>query len=336
MEATINFLKHLKTWVIEFNNLTTTLSWNQVKENTTDNVYFLSGVKEWLEKRASDSDIISKNYFCIDLDIRNNCDFEVTDEDIKKEWLNIAKNLIKEDGMLWLWRYIVFSWNWLHIYYTFPEKSFDKDVYALWVEDVYKQWDEFWGDKIYESDHACKNLARILRLPWSINQKNWSKVEILAEQDIDSKFNIGQRWKASKAKIEEQREKEIKQRAEEYEAKMRIDKLIQWKNYEGNKASTEEFFEKIDNIPAYLVSEKLLPQFKYLNNGRNFLSDNPKSNKYTGFFYSEQYNAIFNWWSSHYNFGDVNSGYSPSVLVKNQLWLEWKEVVKWFKENFKT
>lgn len=335
MEATIEFLKHLKTWQIEFNNLNQTLHWNDVKDNTADNIYFLSWVKEWLDKRAGDDDIVSKNYFCIDLDIRNQCDFEVTDEEIKKEWMNIAENLIKEDNMLWLWRYIVFSWNGLHIYYTFEEKSFDKEVYAQWVESVYEDWDNFWWDKIYKSDRACKNLARILRLPWSVNQKNWATVEIIAEQGTDCKYNIQQRWETRIAEIQEEKEREIKKRAEEYEEKMKLDMLIQWKKYESNQESTQDLFDKIDAIPAYIVSEKLLPQFKFANNNKNFLSDNPNWNKFTAFYYKPDYNAIFNWGSRHYNFWETGSWYSPSVLVKNHLWLEWKEVVRWFRENFK-
>ncbi|MDA3855013.1 MAG: hypothetical protein PF569_02050 [Candidatus Woesearchaeota archaeon] len=49
-------------------------------------------------------------------------------------------------------------------------------------------WNEFWGDEVLYADNACKNIARILRLPGSVNQKNGSLVKIIAEQDIKSEL----------------------------------------------------------------------------------------------------------------------------------------------------
>jgi len=335
MEFTLDkFLNDLQSWDIEYNNLKTVLTKEQAISNTTENIYFLAGVKSWLDKRASDSDIISKKYFCIDLDMRNNCNFEITDEDIISEWKRIAKYLFNEDNMLWAWRYIVFSWNWLHIYYTFPEQEFDIENYSYWVQDIYEQWDAWWGDKLRYADHACKNIARILRLPWTINQKNWAKVEIIAYQDMDCGFDIQWRWLNELDRLLYEQDREKRKRLEDFEKKSKIETLITWWSYKSKKKEMEIFFNKLDAIPAYLVSEKLLPQFKFHSNERNFLSDSKKWNRFTWFFYSKDLNAIINWGSSYYNFWETASWYSPTVLVKNHFWMNWKEVVAWFKANF--
>jgi len=141
-------------------------------------------------------------------------------------------------------------------------------------------------------------------------------------------------WEIAIWNLKEKTKQEQKIRAEETEKKIRMEALISWGNYVDKRKQTEDFFRRLDEIPAYIVSEKLLPQFKFHTNERNFLSDTKTGNKFTAFFYSKELNAIVNWGSHHYNFWDTNSWYSPTVLVKNQLWLEWKEVVQRFKENF--
>jgi len=33
------------------------------------------------------------------------------------------------------------------------------------MERIMRQWDSLWGDEIFNTDKACKNIARIIRLP---------------------------------------------------------------------------------------------------------------------------------------------------------------------------
>jgi hypothetical protein len=33
------------------------------------------------------------------------------------------------------------------------------------MDRIMREWDKYWGDEIMNSDKACKNIARILRLP---------------------------------------------------------------------------------------------------------------------------------------------------------------------------
>ena len=335
---TIEFIKSLKSWEVELNDLKSKITWKQANWNTTDNIYFLAWVKEWLNKRAWDKDIVSKKYFCIDVDMRNQTDIEITNDEIKDQWLMMAKFLVEEDKILWQWRHIVYSWNWLHVYYEIEEKAYDPVIYAAWVEVMFENWDEYWWDEVYFSDKACKNIARILRMPWSVNQKNWAVVEILASQDVKLDVDIEKLWKNAIKEIEDTKLEEIRKRAEEYEKQVRMEQLINWDEDNvvvNKKAETEELFRKLDDIPAYIVSEKLHPEFKYFKNNRNFLSDTKKWNQFTAFFYSSKMNWIVNWWSHFYNWGNANSCYSNSVLVKNELGLDWKQTVKWFKANFK-
>jgi len=336
------FLQDLSYWETEYSNFKQVKSWEQVKDNKTENLYFITWVKPWVNKRCWKDDMLWKIYLIIDIDMRK--EFEkknewetISNEDIIQEWKNMVENLALEDTELWKWRHIVYSWNWLHVYYKLPKLVADAEMYSYWATAFYRKWNEFWWKwaEEYFADDACKNITRIIRLPWSINQWSKTKVEILWSQDKICSYDLNRLWLTEKKRIEKEKEAEIKKRAEDYDKKMQMEKLIQWSNYTNKQTELEELFRKLDNVPIYLVSEKLLPQFKYLDDGRHFESDKPKTwNKFTWFFYNQEMNAIINGWSTHYNFWDASSWYSPSGLVKNHLQLEWKDVIKWFEDNF--
>lgn len=326
----------INNWIVK------TISEKEALENKKDNIYYLWGTRKDLiyswKNRAKEIDIIEKSYCVIDLDIRKAFELkyneEITDEDIIKEWLNIAENLQYEDNILADFDYIVFSWNWLHIYFFWDYKNISPDDYSFWVERLYNRWNNFWQDEIYYADPACKNISRILRFPWSINQKTWWECKIIFERKWEWKiFNsIEKMWKKQKQEYKEKKEKEIKTRAEEFEKKNQINKLIQWSKYTENKEKLEKIFEVIDSIPAYLVAEQIVPQFKLSSNWKNF--DNDKK-WYTWYYYVEDLNAICNWWSRYFNYWDVNSCFSPSVIIKNELNCNWGDVINYFKTNFK-
>lgn len=326
----------INNWIIKVINEQIALT------NKTDNIYFLWGVRNNLvynwRNRAKEIDIVEKNYVVIDLDIRKKFEEKyndsLSDEDIIQIWLDIAENLKYRDVILADFDYIVFSWNWLHIYYFWDYKNISPDDYSFWVERLYNRWNDFWWDEIYYADPACKNISRILRLPWSINQKTWWVCKIIFERKWSWRiFNaIEQMWKIQKQEYIKKRELENKKRIEEYEIKTKINRLIQWTKYNDKKEKLEKIFEIIDSIPAYIVAQKILPEYKLSKNWKNF--DNLKR-WYTGYYYVKDLNAICNWWSRHFNWWDVNSCYSPSVLIKNQYNYSWWEVINYFKQNFK-
>jgi len=328
----------------EFNNLTDVYpTLDAALSDRKANVYHLCWVDKSLRKRAKDRDVFIKNYFAIDIDLFNN--FRDS-EDFK--WIEITKEELLLDAKIimnelnlhqWFkdWRYIVFSGRWIHIYYTGKPKAFDIREYWLWVGAIFKVINELLDNyEPYKTDDACKNLWRIMRLPWSINQKNGELVEIIYQQDTDSEIFDQIPLFAEKAlsDIKWEHEKEQAERARKYEENRKLDALISKKSYVDNTDRIEAYMKEIDAVPAYLISEKLLPQFKFDDRSRkNFHSDNP-ANRWTAFYYCEDINAICNGWSHHYSWGTSTSCYSSSNLVKNHLQLSWKETYEWFESNF--
>ena len=317
------------------------VSKEEALNNKEKNYYYLGWVRKDLiynwNNRAKEIDIIEKSYCVVDLDIRKNFEEkyneEISDEDIIKEWLNIAENLKYEDYILADFDFIVFTWNWLHIYWFWDYQSISPDDYSFWVKRLYERWNNFWWDKLYEADPACKNISRILRLPWSINQKTWKECKIIFERQWEWKiFNwLKKMWIKQKQEENKLKEEQIKKRVEEYQKKEQMNSLIYGKQFKDKKEELEALFTKIDSIPAYVIAEMLVP-FKLNKNWKNF--DNEKW-WFTWYFYVEDLNCICNWWSRYFNNWDVNSCYSPSVLIKNFYDYTWAETIHWFKTNFK-
>jgi hypothetical protein len=293
--------------------------------NKTKDIYFLPGIRTDLEytgyNRAKDEDIAFKNYFVIDLDIRKNSKelkwIEIDDQEIIDFWLSLKEFLAEEESIFAQWSYIIFTWNGLHIYYINHIWDISKEDYANWVQEIYNMWNEFWGDEVLYADNACKNIARILRLPGSVNQKNGSLVKIIAEQDIKSELisNIKEyAWKVRmKKQLEEQRRKE------EIEQKLKM------------SGSDNKFYETINEIRAYDIAQILVPDFPY-DWKRNFKN---KKWWFTWYFYSTDNNAIVNWWSRFFNWGDSNSQWCNFALVKNFYWYNNNETFQWFKAILK-
>lgn len=327
----------------ELNDLTSTYgTLDHALRDVTCNVYHLCGVDPKTKRRASDKDIALKNYFAIDIDLYNNYrdspefNLEVTKRDILSDAKIIAETL-QESSEFKNWRYIVFSWRWIHIYYTWTPRQFNTHEYSLGVGKIFSLVHEALDNyEPYKPDDACKNIWRIMRLPGSINQKNKEKVEILYHQDTDSdlfnkiEFYAEQERQEHKHKIEEEQIK----RAKKFEEDRRLDALINRSSYVDTTEKLEKYIRKLDEVPAYIVSEKLLPQFKWDERSqKNFHSDNP-ANRWTAFYYCKDINAICNGGSHHYSWGTASSCYSSTQLVHNQLSCSWADVFKWFESNF--
>lgn len=321
------------------NGIVKTITEKEALENKKDNIYFLGGVRKNLvynwTNRAKEIDIIEKCYCVIDCDIRKaffqKYNEEISNYDIIQEWLNIAENLKYEDNILADFDYIVFSWNWLHIYYFWEYQNISPDNYSFWVKRLYKKWNDFWWNEIFYADEACKNISRILRLPYSINQKNGAECKVIYERKWEWKiFNsLNKMGVKQKQEENELKQEQIKKRVLEYQKKEQMNNLIYWKSFIDKKQELEELFFKIDNIPAYIIAELLVP-FKLNSNWKNF--DNEKK-WFCWYYYIEDINAICNGGSRYFNWGDVNSCYSPSVLVKNFYDYTWGETISFFKKN---
>lgn len=168
----VEFLKYLsRESYVEINNLNIIIPYSETKGKRW--IYFVWGVKEKPTKRINDDGIWKKCYFPIDFDIRK--DFYkkngvvISQEDLNKEAENIVELLSKN----WFWDFTakVYSWNWLHLYYCWTPREFDKLVFADWVSWIYEMVDIILRDTPYKCDPACTNISRIMRLPWTINPR---------------------------------------------------------------------------------------------------------------------------------------------------------------------
>ncbi len=309
------------SWHLEFNTLDTVYSkLEDIPSFEEKNVFFLAGLKEPLNRRASDNDISVKNYFVLDLDVRSNSEDDISDEEIK------ACADILEETLDWTpfstWSYINYSGNGLHIYYIWKDIQATARQYSDWVGYIYKEWEKIVENQLFSPDYACRNIWRIMRLPWSVNQKNWKKVEVIKERNVESKLiSFIPQFAEKEEAIKEKEIEERRQRALE----VRESVSSRWRS---------SIWDDIDTIPAYQISEWLLPEFKYTWN-RNFLSGNKSWNKYTAFYYSESRNCIINGGSRHYNWWDSNSWWWPFDLVKRFKGWSDKETFEFFKKLIK-
>ena len=78
----------------------------------------------------------------------------------------------------------------MHLYYVGETLKVPQDItareYQAAVKLLYETFEKIVDAKYLVPDYACRNIARIMRLPGSVNQKTGKRVEILAERDIYS------------------------------------------------------------------------------------------------------------------------------------------------------
>lgn len=303
-----------------YDNIVKVTTLEEALVNKTKNFYILGGVRNDLVYsigiRAKDADIVKKCYFLIDLDIRKayeeKYNDKVSNEDIQNNILDLLENI--EDEYFKEWSYVVFTGNWIHIYYIWNPIEINPKDYSMWVERIYKKWNTLLWDEIYNADMACKNIARISRLPWTINQKNWAEVKIIANKKCNSRlFNLLPYF-AEVTKQEKEQENLIKQK--QYEEKMKD--IKQWSN---------ELYETIISIPAWQIAQMLMPQFPF-DWKKNF----KKWHSLKWYYYVEETNTICNWWSHEFAFWDSNSCWDSFQLVKRHKNFTSKETFDFYKK----
>lgn len=302
---------------MEFNCLYKAIKKEDIEKQTTD-VYFLAGVVD-TSKRNKDEDIIEKNYFVCDFDIRSYFKekhwYIVSNEEIKEKAKEL-KGMLDKSDMFNTRSAIVFTGNGLHLYYIWDFIDVNKDLYSHWVEYIYnKISDTLWWNE-FTPDVACRNIGRILRMPWTFNYKmidkysmEPAKCEILYERDINSPLVwwINKYWKIAKeAKIKEYTEK-----AKKYYSKANIQTI-------------EDINSKIDI--RYLVCRDYW--IEVAKDGKNF--------KWVKKWYEWMFvvdNVLINYWS-HYLSWAKKKWYTPFSYIKERNNLTAAETFKWFKDNF--
>jgi hypothetical protein len=182
------------------------------------------------------------------------------------------------------WSFIVFTGNGLQIHYIWEKIHTDPHIYSVAVNSFYEYYDETIGWYM-TCDRACKNISRLRRLPWTTNQKNGAKVEILFSQDVICQYvwlipEIGEKL-LEEERIENKRQQYIKM----VELQETFDK------------DSLELYEKINNVPIEYLVLKVMPDLKY-DWKKNFKHVNWWKGFYWFFVYK---NFLVNGWSRHFS-----------------------------------
>ncbi|MBI1934259.1 hypothetical protein HYS30_01200 [Candidatus Peregrinibacteria bacterium] len=175
-----------KNWVIAI--LTPNLWDYFTNRHTKRDIHFLGGVDPrhgW--RRAGNKEVIWKNYFFLDFDIRVFW-METYKEEIS-DWLikEIAEGIIfvfATDPLLKQWRYLVFTGNGIHIYYFFPAIKVTSE--RFWKRGMQRLLREHVGRLLeLPPDKSCTNISKLGRLPLTYNNKQERRipVEIIGFQD---------------------------------------------------------------------------------------------------------------------------------------------------------
>ena len=109
--------------------------------------------------------------------------------------------------------------------------------------------------------------------------------------------------------IEKERKRENKKENREIKREQEIKEQL--KNFSQDE---NEFYNKINAIPAHQIAQLLIPEFKLNKNGKNF--DN---NKWwlTWYYYVEETNTICNGWSRYFEWGSTESCWNNFSMIKN-------------------
>lgn len=235
------------TQKVEINNLDHVVSFSDAIWKDTR--YFLAGVTD-TKKRNMDDDIKKKNYFYADIDIRSvylKKHWKIlTDEEQDEEIIKILDRLSQRK--IATMRYVVYTGNGLHLYYVWDEIEIDKTTYAKWVAYFYDIIDFALADLWYTCDQACKNIARISRLPWSINTRYKTQKNKETKQD-ELVWNM---WPTEcKILLENELDKTVfnglKDYAQEWETAIVEKEIV--KTYQKQDADIRAEINKIDILP---------------------------------------------------------------------------------------
>lgn len=316
------------TWWVHYTNLYKEIGKEQA---TGKNIYFVAGVSRkptGKDGRVVKDDVQEKNYFVIDIDIRQSV-YQQTKEVISQEDMHAMIADIKYDldnhDVFCEWRYIVDSWNGCHVYYIgdiIPHENYSdgvKQVFAEFQKDILDA-------HLLEVDFALSDCSRVTRLPWTINSKKWKdwydgdkEVVILYKQE---KHSMLPAMIPTLAKKYQKIQKEKYQKAK--------------KEYEIRKQTYTDswsVYEAIEQINMY----DLFAQHTWLKQAKdwkNFISD--KDWKYVAPFYIEKDNVIYvQSTGTRHTESDLEVLW-PFTYIKYEIlwWADTKDVFKRAEENY--
>lgn len=305
---------HIANTIIQFSTEKVVLATSKdidldkfISENQDKNLFFLAGVNPDVGMaRAKNNDVKQRRYIVLDFDIRSDMKEigEITNEEIKAEGFRIGKELSRHDALK-DWSYLIFTGNGIHVYYIGNPTLCD-DFFIEGVQKIYNKVEKLVG---FAPDSACKNSARILRMPNSYNnKKDKKKVEVLVEQErvsdlLDKVRDIGEQ-SITKAKQD-----------------------AQLKNIKFSLQSDSSVYEAINQIP---IGQLVAKHFGWTFDGRNFYENGKQKSK--ACYVPSKENFVVHGGTDH--FSNKNAGYTPFCFIQEVLGLDVKDVFAWFKENF--
>ena len=327
IEMITNFLKNFWNWkTVEINNLKKAVKLKEALElnKKWENIYFLASVKD-NTKRNKDDDVKDKNYFVVDLDIRDQKKW-ISNEGIKEYADKIKKNLQWE---LADYRFINYSWNWLHIYYIWEPTEFDKITYQNSIKFILKKLSKSIENLWIKPDIACSNIARIIRLPWTINwsmktKHNLEPKECKILEETNNKFDMSLLKVYAKQYEQEQKQEQSKLIYEQEQKRITKDLTIK----------ESKVFEEICKIDlSEIIASEFWLTYKQIWDKIYFYWNNETEPKW--FRYNQDNNTLYHWWSSTWNWGTTWKTYNTFSYIKERERLWNKETFERFAEHYK-
>lgn len=292
--------------------------------------YMCWGADKSLQARCKNSDIKQKKYIYIDIDIRKDHFIKywklLTQEALNDEITKVVAKITSA----WYNDYcgLVLTGNWVHIYFAGTERHFDPKVYSDWVSYIIKELDKVIAEFWYTCDSACKNIARLSRMPWSLNMRKkeskectfdlWPiECELLFFEPIDSMLFTNIELYATLYEDESQIERE----------EIRKVKTEIRQNY----TPSENKRGQINDIPIWELAERIRGVDTGNDNGEIITLKEAKKNMWAYIY--KPYNIVYNQGSTLIKTN--RETFTPFEIVCFELlWWDTKATVQRFKDHY--
>lgn len=291
-----------------------------IEENSNLNLYFLSGIREGIEERASDKDVAIRNYLAFDFDIRHPKKTnepepdktELNDDQVKDIALEILMRL-KNNPNFKDYFAAVFSGNGLHVYMTGPPIIItNPEIFKAGMERLIREISLVAGHK---ADGVCKNTSRIMRIPTSYNQRD--------DRHVQSEF-IEFNPEATSNLLDNLMDIGIK----ELEAKASLEIIDSVKKYGNHTSSSNNVFEAINEIP---IAEIVCNEMNWEMIGKGHFCEHG-STKAKACFIHRGANCLIHGGSDWLE--PTQTGFSPFAFIKTIRKCGNKEVFDYFNEHY--
>lgn len=296
----------------------------------TENTYFLAGVIPHLTKRAADTDVLKRNMFTLDFDIRKEMEkhreapvvpdyikdliVEIPPEEVLVRVANEIMEKLLAHPVWRNFRYVVLSGNGMHVHYFGEPVDVKKEEWAAGMKGMFNEVNSLTP---MPCDTGCGNAGRIMRMPGSWNVKGERKpVEFLAWNE-GAVFPLGTVQALGQELIREHEEKKAQERAE----------------FEASGKEGSDVIALINQIPIEQVVKQLplgiTAHVEKKDGGLRFRDD---KNVERGFFKHHKYNVVVHEGTSLFP-APSGVGYNCLGLVKTVLGIATPDAIKWFCER---